>query len=240
MTVRRGLCSELWSLTSVLVILGCDMTQTSSASLAIVNARVWTGDARRPGPTPSPSPATASPPSARAPRSGSSRAGARVIDAQGQMVVAGLHRRARPLRRRRLPALVGAAARRATRPRSSSARIRDFARDASAGDVDHRRRLGSRALGRRAAARALDRLASRRTIPSGSTGSTATWRSPTRAALRAAGVTRDTQRRRRRHDRPRRRAASRPGSSRTTRRRSSTASSPIRRRRCRTARSTPR
>ena len=122
--------------------------------------------------------ASGSPPSARAPRSAGSPAGVTPIDAARTPDRARLHRRARALRRRRLPAGVGAAPRRATREEFVS-RIKRVRRDGAGRHVDHRRRLGSQPVGRRAAARATGSTRSRRTIRSGSTASTATWRSPT-------------------------------------------------------------
>ena len=91
---------------------------------------------------------------------------------------AGLHRHARALHRRRLPPGLGAAARRedARRVRQPHRGVR---RDRARRHVDHRRRLGSHAVGRRAAARATGSTPRRRTIRCGSIVSTATWRSPT-------------------------------------------------------------
>ena len=94
----------------------------AGVTLAIVNARVWTGDrARDRGPRPSPSPASESWRSARRARSAGSHDGRADRSMQpGGLVRPRVHRRARALRRRRLPAGVGAAARREDAATSSS------------------------------------------------------------------------------------------------------------------------
>ena len=104
-----------------------------------------------------------------------------------------LHRLARPLPRRRVPPVVGAAARRAD-ARGVRRADQGVRRDRAGRHVDHRRRLGSHAVGRRAAAARLDRRGHAGSSRSGSTGSTATWRwrTPRRCARPASPIGRPT------------------------------------------------
>ena len=147
-------------------------------TLAVVNARIWTGD-------------TATPWAEALAVSGEQivavgtsdeirrrAAGVTPIDAGGTAGRARLHRLARALRRRRLPAGVGAAARRAHARRVRQPHQGVCGHGASR-HVDHRRRLGPQPVGRRAAARATGSTRRRRITRSGSTGSTGTWRWPT-------------------------------------------------------------
>ena len=127
-----------------------------AVTLAIVNARVWTGERATPW-------AEAIADSRRSDRGRrdqrrdpEARRG-RHADRRGRAADrSGIHRLARPLPRRRLPAGVGAAARRedARRVRRSHQGV---CRDGAGGHVDHRRRLGSQPLGRRTAAARVDR-----------------------------------------------------------------------------------
>ena len=122
-----------------------------------------------------------------------------------------LHRHARALHRRRLPAVVGAAARRREPRRSSSRRIRAFAATVpkgtwiTGGDWDHS------AVGRGAARRARGSTPSRRPSGLDQPPRRAHGARQQRRAARPRASTRDDRRRRRRQDRARRAAASPTG-----------------------------
>ena len=161
------------------------------ADLVVTNAVVWSGVDGAPRPKRSPSRTGESPPSARPPRS-AELAGThtRVIDAGGGMVVpgfidahihfidGGLHLASVQLRDARTPA-------------EFVAPHREFA-----GAPDRRARgspaaTGTIAAGAASCPTASGSTRSRPTTRSGSSGSTGTWRSRTRAAMKRAPASRD-------------------------------------------------
>ena len=156
MTLIRRVLSDLGPLALGLLI-GCDMSSSApQASLAIVNARVWTGDSARPwadaiavsGDT-----ILAVGSSAEIRKIGA----ARLVDAKGGLVTPGfidahVHFIEGGFR------LSSVQLRDARTPEEFAKRIREFGRDSSCRHLDHRRRLGPRTMGRPASRTLLDRL----------------------------------------------------------------------------------
>ena len=145
----------------------------SPVTLAIVNAKVWTGDPGGLPLKPSPFPAIGLPAWAAQTRfgklvaaTGSAGGPVEIIDAGGQFLVPGfidshVHFLDGGFR------LASVQLRDAKTREEFVARIAAFAEDGARGHVDHRRRLGSPALGRRTAAARRGSTPSRRIIRCG-------------------------------------------------------------------------
>ena len=186
-------------------------------TLALVNGRVWTGNAAQPEAEASPSPAIGSSPSARtrrhprarraAPRRSTSAGGFVVpgfIDAHVHFLDGGFR------------LAVGAAARRAD-ARGIRRAHQGVRRDRAGRAPGSPAATGTTRCGAASCRAATGSTRSRRIIPVWVNRLDGHMALANSAALRAAGVTRRGRGRRRRRDRARRRGASRPACSRTTR-----------------------